>query len=102
VPFDRRIELGKRRHRLDEADLIDFLTIALQGSGYMTADEHIIGLEFKTRKIRAGGDYYKDPIDGTEPPGGVELVRWVKVLTDTGRQKATEEIADEPVLEDPA
>ncbi len=79
--------MGKRRIRLDEQDLKDFLGPALASSGYMDKNAEIIGFEFKTKRIKRGGDYYKDGVDDPEYPGEVEIIQWIKVLTDTGHRK---------------
>lgn len=70
-----------RRVRLDEDDLIVFLRPMMEEQGYITEGHEILGFEYKTRKIKKGGDYYKDGVkDGEYPPEGVEEVRWIKVL----------------------
>ena len=84
-----------RRVRLDEDDLIVFLTPILEEQGYIAEGHKIFGFEYKTRKIKKGGDYYKDGIkDGEYPPEGVDEIQWIKVLIGPGkRQKA--EVEDE-------
>ncbi len=88
--------MGKRRIRLDEEDLVVLLEPALRSSGFMAEDTHIVGFEYKTRRIRRGGDYYDSLGPEEMPPEGVEVVRWIKVLTDTKRRKH-EESEDEDV-----
>lgn len=82
--------MAKRRIKLNEEDLKAFLSDALRSSGYMTDDAEIVGFEYKTRTIRKGGDYYKDGVDDKDYPGEVEVVKFIKVLTDTGRQRKGE------------
>lgn len=93
--------MGKRRIRLDENDLVAFLTPALADAGYLDEGAQIVGFEFKTKRIKRGGDYYKDGVSDPDYPGEVEIVRWIKVLTDTGRRRRKEEDDVEPV-QDPA
>lgn len=70
-----------RRVRLDKEDLIVFLTPVMAEQGYIAEGHQVLGFEFKTRKIKRGGDYYKDGVkDGEYPPDGVDEVQWVKVL----------------------
>ena len=76
-----------RRVRLDTDDLIVFLKPVLEEQGYIAEGHQIIGFEYKTRKIKRGGDYY-DPIkDGEVPPEGIEIVKWIKVLIGPERRK---------------
>ena len=87
--------MSKRRIKLDEDDLRDFLTIGLRSSGYMTEHSKIIGFEYKTKRIKKGGDYYKDGIDDPDyPKDGVDELIFVKVLTETIEPRGKKE--DEP------
>jgi hypothetical protein len=88
--------VSKRRIRLDEQDLKDFLGSALRSSGYMNEDAQILGFEYKTKKIKKGGDYYADGVADKDYPGEVEEVVWIKVLTETKGKKEREEPALEP------
>lgn len=78
--------MGKRRIRLDDEDLKAFLTDALSSSGYMEPGDKILGFEYKTKRIKKGGDYYKDGVDDPNYPGEVEEVVWLKALIETGRK----------------
>lgn len=76
--------MSKRRIKLNEDDLRDFLTIGLRSSGFMQEHSKIIGFEYKVKRIKKGGDYYKDGIDDPDyPKDGVDEVVMVKVLTET-------------------
>lgn len=83
--------MSKRRIKLNEDDLKSFLTSALRSSGYMTEESEIIGFEYTTKTIKKGGDFYKDGVDDPEYPGEVEVVKFVKVLTETIRRRKSEE-----------
>ena len=87
-----------RRVRLDADDLIVFLTPVLEEQGYITEGHKIVGFEYKTRKIKKGGDYYKDGVkDGEYPAEGVDEIQWIKVLIAPSKRVKTEvqdEIAD--------
>lgn len=83
--------MSKRRTRLDEDDLKDFLAQALKLNGYLDEDAKVIGIEFKTKKIKKGGDYYKDGVDDPEYPGEVEVVQWVKVLSEVPKKRSSDE-----------
>ena len=92
--------MSKRRIKLNEDDLKSFLTIGLRSSGFMTEHSKIIGFEYKTKRIKKGGDYYKDGIDDPEyPKDGVDEVVMVKVLTETieprNKKDEPEEYQDE-------
>ena len=88
-----------RRVRLDEDDLISFLRPALEEQGYIPEEHEILGFEYKTRKIKRGGDYYKDGVkDGEYPPEGVEEVKWIKVLI--GPRKKREREPEEHEVEE--
>ena len=89
--------MGKRRIKLNEDDLKAFLTTALADAGYMDEGAHIVGFEYKTKTIKRGGDYYKDGVNDKDYPGEVEVVKFIKVLTDTGRRRKQE---DDPGEED--
>lgn len=78
-----------RRVRLDEDDLIVFLTGPLMEQGYIAEGHKILGFEYKSRKIKKGGDYYKDGVkDKDFPADGVEEVRWIKVLVGPSKKRA--------------
>ena len=80
-----------RRVRLDEEDLVVFLTPALTAQGYIAEDHKILGFEYKTKKIKRGGDYYKDGVkDGEFPPEGVDEVVWLKVLVGPSKRRKAE------------
>lgn len=91
-----------RRVRLDEDDLVVFLTPMMQEQGYIAEGHQILGFEYKTRKIKKGGDYYKDGVkDGEYPAEGVEEVRWVKVLVGPAKRRERQaEIAEEQENDD--
>ena len=81
-----------RRVRLDEDDLIVFLTPVLQEQGYIAEGHKIIGFEYKSRKIKKGGDFYKDGVkDGEYPPDGVDEIQWIKVLIGPDKRQKVEE-----------
>lgn len=85
-----------RRVRLDEDSLISFLKGPLTEQGYIAEGHEILGFEYKTRKIKRGGDYYKDGVkDGEYPPEGVEEVRWMKVLIGPKKRRERQEEADD-------
>lgn len=85
-----------RRTRLDEDDLVVMLTPVLQEQGYIEEGHQILGFEYKTRKIKKGGDYYKDGVkDGEYPPEGVQVIQWIKVLIGPGKRKRKEEQDDD-------
>lgn len=85
-----------RRVRLDEDDLIVFLRGPLEEQGYIQEGHEILGFEYKTKKIKKGGDYYKDGVkDGEYPPEGVDEVRWIKVLVGPGRRRKAKEQPDD-------
>lgn len=90
--------MSKRRIKLNEDDLKSFLGSSLRASGFMDEDSEIIGFEYKVKRIKKGGDYYKDGIDDPEyPKDGVEEVVMIKVLTETKRKRSskTEEPEDD-------
>jgi len=89
--------MGKRRIKLLEEDLKSFLADGLRNSGYMSEEDEIIGFEYKTRRIKKGGDYYKDGVDDPAYPGEVEEVVTVKVLVETGRKPRDDDGNDESV-----
>jgi hypothetical protein len=81
-----------RRTRLDEEDLIAYLRGPLEEQGYIKEGHQILGFEYKTKKIKKGGDYYKDGVkDGEYPPEGVEEIRWIKVLIGPAKRRSQEE-----------
>ena len=86
-----------RRVRLDTDDLISYLRPSLEEQGYIAEGHEIIGFEYKTRRIKKGGDYYKDGVkDGEFPPEGVEEIKWIKVLIGPMKKREREqEIEDE-------
>ncbi len=85
-----------RRVRLDEDDLMVFLRGPLEEQGYIAEGHEIIGFEYKTRKIKKGGDYYKDGVkDGEYPPEGVEEIRWIKVLVGPSRRRKSKDESDD-------
>lgn len=87
--------MSKRRIKLNEDDLKSFLTMGLRSSGYMTEHSKIIGFEYTVKRIKKGGDYYKDGItDPDYPADGVDEVKFVKVLTETIEPRRKKE--DEP------
>jgi hypothetical protein len=82
--------MSKRRIKLNEDDLRDFLGSSLRSSGFMDEDSEIIGFEYKVKRIKKGGDYYKDGIDDPEyPKDGVDEVVMIKVLTETKRKRSS-------------
>lgn len=85
--------MGKRRIKLNEDDLKSFLTDGLRGSGFMQYEDEIIGFEYTTKTIKKGGDFYKDGVDDPEYKGDVEVVKFVKVLVETGRKRREEDDA---------
>lgn len=91
-----------RRVRLDKEDLIVFLRPPMEEQGYIAEGHEILGFEYKTRKIKRGGDYYKDGVkDGEYPPEGVDEVQWIKVLIGPGKKKdRDQEIKNEQEIED--
>lgn len=87
-----------RRVRLDEDDLIVYLRGPLEEQGYIAEGHQILGFEYKTRKIKKGGDYYKDGVkDGEYPPEGVEEIKWIKVLIGPAKRRKKDEDDVEPV-----
>ena len=89
--------MGKRRIKLNEDDLKSFLGSALRDAGYMV-DAEIVGFEYTTKTIKKGGDYYKDGVDDPEYSGEVEVVKFIKVLTETVKRRRG---TDDDVQEDP-
>jgi hypothetical protein len=84
-----------RRVRLDEEDLVVMLGPALAEQGYIPEGHEILGFEYKTKRIRKGGDYYRDGVkDGEYPPEGVDEVRWIKVLVGPAKRRQREEEPD--------
>lgn len=81
--------MGKRSHRLDEEDLLIYLTEGLLDRGYMTADEEITGLEFRTKRVKKGGWYHEDA--SNLPDDQVDVVKWIKVHTAEKRRRRTAE-----------
>ena len=86
--------MGKRRVRFDEDDL-KIIFEQFMRDQYLQEDGRIIGFEYKTRKIKRGGDYYKDGVDDPDYPGEVEVVQWIKVLIDTSGRRKNDEAGDE-------
>lgn len=87
-----------RRVRLDEADLRIYLGEALGREGYIAEGHEVLGFEYKTRRIKRGGDYYKDGVeDGEYPPEGVEEIRWIKVLIGPPKGRKRQEREDDDV-----
>ena len=82
--------MAKRKIRLDEDSLIDLLTAGLRDAGYLNDGSKIVALEYRTRSIKAEGDYYKDL---AEPgyDGPIELVKWIRVLTTAPEAKPRED-----------
>jgi hypothetical protein len=90
--------MSKRRIKLNEDDLKSFLGEGLRSAGFMDVDSEILGFEYKVKRIKKGGDYYKDGIDDPEyPKDGVDEVVMIKVLTETKRKRSskTEEPEDD-------
>jgi len=87
--------VSKRKVKLNEDDLKSFLGDALRASGYMDAESDIIGLEYITKAIKRGGDYYKDPAEPSDKDP--EIVKFIKVHTETKRKRRTN---DEPEQEE--
>jgi hypothetical protein len=83
--------VSKRRIKLNEDDLKAFLTTALRDAGFMTAESEILGFEYTTKTIKKGGDFYKDGVDDPEYKGEVEVVKFVKVLTETKHRRSSED-----------
>jgi len=83
--------MGKRILKLNEDDLVSFLGPALRSSGYMAEDQDIEGFTYSTRKIRKGGDFYKDVISDPMDTSEAEEVKFIKVLMSTRRRKKSEE-----------
>lgn len=89
-----------RRIRLDPEDLIAYLKPELTATGYIAEGHEIKGFEYKTKKIKKGGDYYKDGVkDGEFPPEGVEELVWLKVLVGPAKRQKSDEV-DEPTEDD--
>lgn len=81
-----------RRVRLDTEDLMVFLRGPMEEQGYIAEGHQILGFEYKTRKIKRGGDYYKDGVkDGEYPTEGVDEIQWIKVLIGPGKKKDREQ-----------
>lgn len=78
--------MGKRRIRFDEDDLKIIFGKFMEDT-YLGEDGYIVGFEYKTRKIKRGGDYYKDGVDDPDYPGEVEVIQWIKVLIDTKHRR---------------
>ena len=86
-----------RRVRLDEDDLVVFLSPVLKEQGYIAEDHAILGFEYKTRTIKKGGDYYKDGVNDKDYPGEVEVIKWLKVLIGPKKgRKQDDDVADVP------
>lgn len=96
--------MSKKRIRLDEEDLIVLLGDALRAGGFMEEDAEILGFEYKTRTIKRGGDYYDDVVKPGDPdlerPEAIEIIKWIKVLTDTKQRKREPEPEEEAQSED--
>lgn len=84
--------MAVRKIRLDEDSLRSLLEDGLRQAGFLQEVDHIEGLEFKTRKIKAGGSFSSDPLE-TGYAGEVELVRWVRAVVKVAEPK--EESDDE-------
>ena len=90
-----------RRTRLDEDDLKSILGDAMRGTWFDEGAE-IVAIEFRTRSLKRGGDYYRD-VAGPDDRD-VEVVKSVVVVTrsrkndsDDGRGVAGEEGEGEEV-----
>jgi hypothetical protein len=79
----------KRKIRLDADSLMNLLEAGLRDAGYLAGHGRVVELEYQTRTIKEGGDYYTDLVEpGYE--GHVEVVKWIRVLTDTPDKKEDE------------
>jgi len=90
--------MAKRKIKLNEDDIRGFLTDALRSAGYMDETAEIIDLEYVTKAIKRGGDYYKDPADPSDKDP--ELVKFIKVHTETKSRRKKEETSDVEAPED--
>jgi hypothetical protein len=88
--------MAKRILKLTEEDLIAFLEPSLRASGWMADDLNIVGFTYSTRKLRKGGDFYKDVINDPHDTSEAEEVKFVKVLMQSGRKKKEEQPEEEP------
>lgn len=79
--------MSKRKIKLNEDDLKSFIGDALKSSGFLTDDAEIIGFEYKTKAIKRGGDYYKDPADPSDKDP--EIVKFIHVFTETKRKRSS-------------
>jgi hypothetical protein len=94
--------MGIRRVRLDEEDLVVYLTHALGEQGYIAEGNEILGFEYKTRTIKKGGDYYKDGVDDKDYPGEVEVIKWIKVLIGPSKKRRELEEEDDVAVQEDA
>ena len=91
LPRLQRVGVQVRRIRFDEGDLKIIFSQFMEPGGFIHEGEDIIGFEYKTRRIKKGGDYYKDGItDPDYPADGVEVITWVKVLLSKGKRSKVE------------
>jgi hypothetical protein len=81
--------MAKRKIKLNEDDLKSFLGSALKSSGFLTEDAEIIGFDYKTKAIKRGGDYYKDPADPSDKDP--EIVKFITVFTETKKTRKKDE-----------
>ena len=84
-----------RKIKLNEDDLKSFLTAALRDAGYMDEESEIVGFDYRTKAIKRGGDYYKDPADPADKDP--EIVKFVTVFTETKRKRRSKESSDEAI-----
>ncbi len=70
-----------RKIMFTEDDLKVIFKDWMPGAGFLQDGQEIVGFEFRTRRIKAGGDYTKDAIpEGLEYDGPVEEVKKLYVL----------------------
>lgn len=86
--------MSKRIVKFDEDDLKVIFEGYMEHAGFKTEEQEIVGFAYGFRRIKKGGDFYKDVVDKDGPD--VERVKWIKVLmVEKGRKKEPEEDLDE-------
>ena len=69
-----------RRITFTDDDMRVIFRDHMLSSGFLQEDQEIVGFEFRTKRIKKDGDFYKDPADPNDPDDQVEVVRKVIVL----------------------
>jgi hypothetical protein len=85
--------MAKRIVKFDEDDLKVIFESYMEHAGFKSEDQEIVGFGYGFRRIKKGGDFYKDVADADGPD--VERVKWVKVVMVEKGRKREEEPEDE-------